>query len=276
MPAPDETFRLLQNIEWFIWLKFAVIVISGYFLAKLISVRTSKLLQNRLTKSQQVLLSRGLFGITIFLFLAAGFQQLGFQLTALLSAAGILTVAIGFAAQTSMSNLISGVFLLGEHSIRIGDMIQIDTVIGEVQRVDLFSVKLITPDGILVRIPNELIVKSRINNINRFPNRRLDLTLQVAYGQDLENIEKLLLEAVLQNPLLVQEPAPVMQYTKFTKEGVELLLMSWTYTSDFGKYAHLLVKEINRLFLENQVVMAVSSIAVVNHYSLNKDKTTTL
>lgn len=276
MPLLDEALRLLQNLQWFTWLKFAIIVISGYFLAKLLSERASRLLQNRLSRSQQVLLSRTLFSIILFLFLAAGFQQLGFHITALLSAAGIVTVAIGFAAQTSMSNLISGVFLLGEHSIRIGDMIQVNNIIGEVQRVDLFSVKLITPDGILVRIPNELVVKSQISNINRFHKRRLDLSLQVAYGQDLEKIEALLLQAVSLNSLKVSEPEPVMQYTKFTKEGVELLLMSWTHTADFGKYTHLLIKEISRLFLENHVVMALSSIVVVNNDSLNKDKITTL
>jgi small-conductance mechanosensitive channel len=119
----DEALLFLLTIDWHAWLKSLLIIICGYFLAKFISTRANRLAQSRLSRSQQVLLSRGLFGSVFFLFLAASFQQLGFHITALLSAAGIITVAVGFAAQTSMSNLISGVFLLGEHSIRIAKKI---------------------------------------------------------------------------------------------------------------------------------------------------------
>jgi hypothetical protein len=103
-------------------------------------------------------------------------RQLGFDFTVLLGAAGIVTVAIGFASQTSASNLISGLFLVWRRRSGIGDIVTVDGVTGEVLSVDLLSTKLRTFDNLQVRIPNETMVKARITTLNRFPLRRVDLT----------------------------------------------------------------------------------------------------
>ena len=81
------------------------------------------------------------------------------KITALLGAAGIAGVAIGFAAQTSFSNIISGFFILSEKSLKIGDYITIKDVSGTVDSIDMLSVKIKTPDNQMVRVPNETIIK---------------------------------------------------------------------------------------------------------------------
>jgi len=103
----------------------------------------------------------------------------------LLGAAGILTVAPGFASQTSASNLVSGLFMIAEHPFGVGDTIRLGSIAGEVPSIDLLSVNLRTPDNLYVRIPNETMIKSEITNLTRFPIRRLDLEIGVAYKENL-------------------------------------------------------------------------------------------
>jgi len=133
---------------------------------------------------------------------------MGFQLSVLLGAAGILSVAIGFASQTSASNLISGLFLIGEGPFAIGDFIRVGTTEGEVLSIDLLSVKLRTPDNLFVRIPNEQLIKSEVVNLTRFAIRRLNLAVGVAYKEDIPRVRHILMQVATDNPLCLNEPAP--------------------------------------------------------------------
>lgn len=87
------------------------------------------------------------------------FALMGFDILTLLGAASIIGVAVGFASQTSLSNIISGLFLVGEKQINLGDMIEVDGITGNVDSINLMSVQLRLPNNTMVRIPNELIIK---------------------------------------------------------------------------------------------------------------------
>src|SRR5690606_6278295 len=119
-------------------------------------------------------------------------DTLGVDVGVLLGAAGILTVAIGFASQTSASNLISGLFLLGARPFSVGDLIEVGTRTGVVLSVDLLSVKLRTFENLFVRVPNETLIKSDIVNLSRNPIRRIEVKLRLAYDEDFERVAALL------------------------------------------------------------------------------------
>ena len=136
-------------------------------------------------------------------------RELGFSLAVIMGAAGVLTVALGFASQTTASNLISGLFLIGERSFEIGDLIRVGTTTGEVLSIDALSVKLRTFDNLFVRIPNESLIKSEVTTLTRFPIRRLDLLLGVAYKEDIGRVQKVLTEVADRNPLCLDEPPPL-------------------------------------------------------------------
>jgi small-conductance mechanosensitive channel len=113
----------------------------------------------------------------LLLILISVLHQLQFSLAPLLGAAGIVGIAVGFASQTSVSNVISGFFLIAEKPFEVDDMIQVGDTVGRVLSIDTLSVKLRTFDNRFVRIPNETIVKSQVTTITRFPIRRLDLNV---------------------------------------------------------------------------------------------------
>ena len=154
-------------------------------------------------------------------------QQLGFDISVLLGAAGILTVAIGFAAQTSASNLISGLFLLGEKPFEVGDVLRVDGETGEVVGIDLLSVKLRTFDNLFVRLPNETLIKSKVVNLTKFPLRRIDLVVGVAYREDLKRVIGLLLEVAERELRCMEEPQPFCVVTAFNTSSIDLQLSVW-------------------------------------------------
>ena len=119
-------------------------------------------------------------------------RELGFDLSVVLGAAGILSVAIGFASQTSTSNLISGLFLMLERPFSIGDVIKVDSTTGEVISIDLLSVKIRTFDNLFVRSPNESMIKTQVTTLTKFPIRRADLQVGIAFKEDIERVKEIL------------------------------------------------------------------------------------
>ncbi len=175
-------------------------------------------------------------------------HQLDFSLAPLLGAAGIVGIALGFASQTSVSNVISGLFLIAERPFEVDDVIQVGDTIGRVLSIDTLSVKLRTFDNRFVRIPNETIVKSQVTTITRFPIRRLDLNIGVAYKEDVERVRKALLDVVKINPRALMEPEPTVFFDGYGDSALELRLAVWATRENFIGLKNSLLEEIKARF----------------------------
>lgn len=220
--------------------------------ALLIGIILARFISRRLQRSQrfapqQTLLIRRLSSTVI---LAVAFmwflRELGFELGPLLGAAGIVTVAVGFASQTALSNVISGVFLIGEQPFVVGDFITVADRTGEVVSIDLMSVKLRTFDNLLVRVPNESMIKSNVTNLTHFPIRRMDLIVGVAYKEKLAHVEGVLMEVADANPLCLEEPPPRCIYTGFMDSSVSIQFSVWTAKDNFLDARNALYVEIKQ------------------------------
>ena len=176
----------------------------------------------------------GLWG-TASLAAATALGQVGIVLSVFLGAAGLFTVAIGFAAQTSASNFISGLFLVAERPFSVGDFVRINTIEGVVLAVDFLSVKLATPDNLYVRVPNETVMKSDLVNYTRHPVRRIQLVLQVPFAADLSQVEAILVEAADAMPFILDEPRPAAFFLRYAESGVEIQFNAWAPTTGFIK-----------------------------------------
>jgi small-conductance mechanosensitive channel len=208
----------LLAFNWAGLLRALIILGVGMMLARVVSRAAGRVLSLRLDLHQTTILRRVIFYIIVGLAIASALHQLGFRLGVLLGAAGILTVAIGFASQTSASNLISGLFLIAERPFQIGDFIQVaNEATGEVLSIDLLSVKMRTRDNLFVRVPNETLVKAQVTNYSRFPIRRYDLMLGVAYREDLDRVREVLEAVADANPLCLEEPRPQIFFQGFER-----------------------------------------------------------
>ena len=173
---------------------------------------------------------------------------MGFKLTALLGAAGIAGIAIGFASQTSVSNIISGLFLISEKPFEVGDLIKVDDTKGNVLSIDLLSVKLRTLDNQLVRIPNESLIKNQVTNITRFPIRRFDINVGVAYKEDVSRVREVLLDIAKNNPYCLDEPEPLVLFLNFGDSALEFLFAVWFVKTDFFKLRNSVMQDIKERF----------------------------
>lgn len=223
-------------------------LVFGFLLARLASAAVVRTM-SRLQTPQQMALTRritswGLFAIALMM----AIRQLGFDITALLGAAGVLTVAIGFASQTTASNMISGLFLSSERGFEVGAVIKVGTTIGEVISIDLLSVKMRTFDNLLVRMPNETLIKSEIATYNHFPIRRVDVPVTVSYGDDLKRVEAVMLRVAEDNPLCLEEPRPLFMVLGFLPDGVSLQFSVWTQRESFLDMRTSLLRELKEAF----------------------------
>lgn len=213
---------------------------------------------------QQVMLARRVVTYAVYaLAVTMGLRELGFQLGVLLGAAGVASVAVGFASQTSVSNIISGLFLIGERAFVIGDNIIINGITGEVLAVDLLSVKLRTMDNLYVRIPNEIMLKSAVTNLTRFPIRRFDMTLGVAYKEDIARVRSLLMQAAERNPLGLEDPKPLFIFQGYGDSDLQMQFSVWCKRENFVDLKNSLYTDIKNLFDANGVEIPFPQRALV-------------
>jgi len=177
--------------------------------------------------------------------LSAAFEELGFKLHVVLGAAGILSVAVGFAAQTTLSNLISGFFLFGERPFGVGDTIEVEGVAGEVLGVEMLATTLRTADNRFVRIPNEVLVKTKLTNQTRFPRRRLELVIPLANDEDFSKSRTTILEVVKKNPLCLPDPGASIFIGEFGETSVQAHVWAWVETKDLQVVRAALSEEIH-------------------------------
>jgi small-conductance mechanosensitive channel len=237
-------------------IRIALTLVVGLLLVRILAVVTQRYIMSKST-AQRRMIARKVIGYTGFVLVTlAVLGELGVKLTALLGAAGIVGIAVGFASQTSVSNIISGLFLISEKPFAVGDVIRIGTTTGIIQSVDLLSIKIRTFDNLFVRIPNEKILSSEVTNLTRFPIRRMDIVFQVAYGQDLSTIHEALIEIARRNPWSLDEPSPVIIFNDFKESGVEVLFGPWFSQPDFSELKNSIMKDITTHFTERGIRFA--------------------
>jgi small-conductance mechanosensitive channel len=229
-------------------LRISVTILLGLFVVRVLAVVTQRFIMRKSTAQRQMIARKVISYTGFFLVLMGVLSELGLKLTALLGAAGIVGIAVGFASQTSVSNIISGLFLISEKPFGVGDVIRMGSTTGIIQSIDLLSIKIRTFDNMFVRIPNEKILSSEVTNITRFPIRRMDIVFQVAYDQDLYKVHELLARIARDNPWSLDEPVPVILFSDFKESGIEVQLGLWFAKSDFMDLKNSIMKDIPSLF----------------------------
>ncbi len=229
-------------------IRAATLLAAGLVIARIVGAALHRLVEDDLDQHRAQLLRRGLSYFVILLFATGALHQLGFNLSVLLGAAGVVGVALGFASQTSASNLVSGLFLIGEHPFGVGDTIRVGGTTGEVISLDLLSAKLRTFDNLLVRIPNETLIKSEITNLTRFPIRRVDIQIGVAYKENIERVREVLAEVADRNPLSLEEPPPLFIFTGYGDSALQIQFSVWAARENFLDLRNSIQHEIKEAF----------------------------
>ncbi|WP_448760933.1 mechanosensitive ion channel family protein [Acinetobacter tandoii] len=246
-----------------------VLCLIGFIFARLISNTFIRTIGQNFNAHQSMVWRRGIFYFIFVLFIMASLKEAGFKLSVFIGAAGIFTVALGFASQTSASNLISGLFLIGEGSFEVGDTIQITlirghTIEGEVISIDLLSVKLLTLDNIYVRLPNEQLIRAPVLNLSKFPIRRIPITLAINFQEDIIKVREVLLDVAARYPLALDDPKPEVTVTAFRESTIEILFAVWCRQELFLKARDELQERVRNDFLKNHIEIPVPKMGIID------------
>ena len=229
-------------------IRIILLVAVGFPLLLFVSALAGRSAKKRFTAQTSMLIRKAIFYFGSILIIITVLYQMEFKLTAILGAAGIAGIAIGFASQTSVSNIISGLFLISEKPFAVGDLIQVGDTKGTILSIDLLSVKLRTFDNQYIRIPNETLIKNQVTNITRFPIRRLDINLGVAYKEDIGKVREVLLDIAEKNPYCLDEPEPIVRLVNFGDSALEFLFAVWCVKTDYLDLSAKIMQEIKERF----------------------------
>jgi len=192
--------------------------------------------------------------ITIGLLMAVAFSGLPVENITIII--GALGVGIGFGLQNIFNNLVSGFILAVEKPIQIGDIVQIDDLMGEVQDIGIRASKVRVFEGSEVIIPNgDLISKNVINWTHSDRMRRIEIFVGVAYGTDTEKVIELLKEAVSKCEVVREEPRPIVVFHNFGDSSLVFRVLCWTSIDDFLTGRSDLSMTIDKLFKTNDITI---------------------
>ena len=238
----QEIFYLLL----FKTLKISIILSFGLLALTLINRLIMRTIKEYGTPHIRMLINKIIWYSGIILLGITILNELGFQLSALLGAAGVFGVAIAFASQTSMSNVISGIFLLSENFLAIGDSISCGSVQGVVASIDLFSIKVRTTDGKLVRVPNERLIKDTLVNETYYPLRRVEIALAVPGAESLDELLRTIDEAIEQNRYVVKDPKHMVILHSLSTDATHIILQVWTQHINLKAMKNTLIKALKK------------------------------
>ena len=178
----------------------------------------------------------------------------GIDLKAIWGAAGVAGLAIGFAAQTSVSNIISGLFVVSEKTLKIGDYIEVGGVAGTVDTIGLLSIKIHTAANQMIRIPNSTIINNNLINYSRFPKRRFVFEIPIGYDMDLKYVYNVVSKIPAKCKSVIKDPAPLLFYDGFG-DAIKLKLAVWFNNGDLFAVKTEVYTEIVKTCREENVTI---------------------
>src|SRR5919108_1831908 len=182
-------------------------------------------------------------------------SRLGIETTSLVAVLGAAGLAIGLALQGSLSNFAAGVLIIIFRPFRVGDVVEAGGATGTVQEIQIFTTILHTPDNLRVVVPNDLITKGRITNYSANDIRCINLTVGVAYTQDLEHVRQILTDMLVKDPRILAAPAPGVTVAELSKNSIQFALRAWSKTSDYEAVRGSVLERIKLTFDQHDIAM---------------------
>lgn len=198
--------------------------------------------------------------IVQYLILIIGFlvilQTVRIDITTLNVLAGAIGIGVGFGLQNIANNLISGLIILFERPVKVGDRIEVGDVVGSIVKIGARCTMVLTNDNIAILIPNSKLISENVVNWSYNDDLiRVAVPISVAYGSDVKKVEQLLLNVAAENPDVLKDPIPRVRFVEFGDSGLNFALLAWTSTKTHrkGQLISALNFSIYDIFKENGI-----------------------
>ncbi len=215
------------------WLIFYLVM--GIFLLFYLTKRLKNLLVNHLLLryTSEIGIRQAIGGIVryvlVFLGLLIILQTAGINLSALMVLAGALGVGIGFGLQHITNNFVSGIIILFERPIKVGDRIEVGATHGKVIDISARATTILTNDNVSIIVPNSEFMQTKVINWSHSDYKvRFRIPVDVAYGSDVDKVISILKEVGSEDPEVLQDPPPAIRLKSFGDNGIHFELLLWT------------------------------------------------
>lgn len=248
-------------------IKFISIFVIGFILSWLYKNKIMKLskVKSNLSSANRTILANLGYYIIIFLTIIISFNTVGLDLSSLAVVAGALSVGIGFGLQNIVSNFISGIILMFEKSIQVGHFVELENgVRGVVSDIRLRATTITTPEHIDILVPNSNFIQNNVTNLSLSDDLlRIRVPFGVAYGTDIANVEKVVLDAIENNPKLPhirdeENIKPKIWMLNMNSSSLDFDLIVWVrgdYMQKMLSVTSLYLIEIYNVLNENNIVI---------------------
>ena len=183
-------------------------------------------------------------------------QSNGINLSTLTLLIGGLGIGIGFGLQNIANNLVSGIIILFERPLKVGDRIEIGVTHGKVSKISLLATTILTNDNISIIVPNSEFISSRVINWSHNDDKiRFHVSVQIAYKHDFEEVRLLLLEVAAEDPNVLDDPKPDVRLEEFQNSAIKCTLLVWSSTlmQRQGRLKSNINRAISKKFRENNI-----------------------
>jgi small conductance mechanosensitive channel len=190
-----------------------------------------------------------LYGVVIIEVL----HKLGVESSTLVAAVGAAGFAIGFALRNQLSNVAAGLLMIVFRPFRLGDDIEGGGAAGKVEKIELMSTEVRTPDNLTVIVPNASLMSGKITNYSQRDTRRLDILLGVSYKADLKKVRDVLQHIISEDDLILKEPQPSISIKELADKSVKIEAAVWVKSQDYLKAKVQMNERIKESFESEEI-----------------------
>lgn len=180
-------------------------------------------------------------------------SMIGIETTSFIAALGAAGLAIGLALQGSLSNFAGGILILIFKPFKVNELIEAQDNLGIVEKIDILHTYLRTLDNRLIIMPNGALANSNVTNLSRKETRRVDISVGVAYGTDLQKARTVILNTLSKDERILAEPEPMVKFMNFGDSSLDLTVRCWTTTENLWPVYWDNMEAINNAFNENSI-----------------------
>jgi len=239
-----------------------LVILWSHFILQILRIVLRKLSKrnkaNSLIRKQTLpLFENIMFLLVLALAVYLVFTAWGIDMTAWMASAGIVGIAIGFAAKDTLSNLFSGVFIMADTPYKIGDYIVLESgQRGKVTNIGIRSTRLLTREDVEITIPNAIIGNTSITNESGGPHEkfRTSVKVSVAYGSDIDKVRQILMDIGISQPDVCEDPKPRVRFRNFGDSGLDFELLCWVYKPEVrGSVLDVLNSNVYKAFNKENI-----------------------
>jgi len=234
-------------------LEFIFILSFSIIISRIIILYLRRYFKNKVSKDVGETTIKFLYYGSLLIVFITVLPLIGLDPSGLLLAGGITGIVLGFASQNIVGNLISGVFLMIEKPIKIGDQVEINKISGYVTDIRIISTFIRTFDGLLIRIPNQQVFTTNITNTVSYPVRRFDFTIKIRYSDDADAAIWFIQDLIDKEPFALSSPSPYVYVNDLGENSVDLVVRIWAPISEWYGLKTRFLWAIKKVLEENNI-----------------------